>query len=71
MFADYISLIDVFSNVFQKGYSQLSLCDNAMKIIINFCVSHLDNISDKQIMDFHILIYSDCHLFWLFYALIC
>ena len=30
-FADYISLIDVFSNVFRRGYSQLSSCDVTMK----------------------------------------
>ena len=41
-----------------------------MKIIINLCVSHFDNILECRMMDFRIIIYSDCHLFWLFCALI-
>ena len=50
MFADYISLIDVFSDVFRRGYSQLVSYhrERRHKIIINLGVPHLDNISDKK-----------------------
>ena len=38
----------VYTDVFRRWYSQLSSCDVAIKIIIYLCVSHFDNISDKQ-----------------------
>ena len=60
---DFISLIDVFSDVFRRGTAS----HHRHEIIINLCVSHFGYFFRiSRIMDFRILIYSGYHLLWLF-----
>ena len=71
VFAVYIILIDVLSDVFRRVQSVIIVI-RRHGIIINLCVSAFWTIFRiSRIMDFRILIYSDYHLFWLFCALTC
>ena len=59
---DFISLIDVFSDVFRRGTA-----NHRHEIIINLCVSHFGYFFRiSRIIDFRILNYSDYYLLWLF-----
>ena len=46
VFADYISLIDVFSYIFRRGVQSVIIVPRRHEIIINLCVSHFGQYLD-------------------------
>ena len=66
VFAEYIILIDVFSDVFRRGtvsYHRKTSPWNHYKLV---CLTFWIIFRISRIMDFRIRIYSDYHLLWLF-----